>query len=227
MSRLECLGKSFTGSQKKSAEVTSSHNEKPKNIDKVGGKAGPDKLWSPPAPPCSVQVSRHKGQKSELPSGDMLNEDGRRRHDVRPEVKHHQANEGEEGDEDEDIKVPVELKMEFLRAVIKRDLKLACKLCQMTNGVSSLLNPVLIYEPENPEASNFLPLIKKKLLEEQEAKQSSEEDDDDDDDDSDDSGSDEELSHSSSGSSPSDDDDDDSEEKQVHRHKRCPSENDT
>uniref|UniRef100_A0A3Q3EGV2 Glutamate rich 2 n=1 Tax=Labrus bergylta TaxID=56723 RepID=A0A3Q3EGV2_9LABR len=146
----------------------------------------------------------------------MLNEDGRRRHDVRPEVKHHQANEGEEGDEDEDIKVPVELKMEFLRAVIKRDLKLACKLCQM----------ILIYEPENPEASNFLPLIKKKLLEEQEAKQSSEEDDDDDDD-SDDSGSDEELSHSSSGSSPSDDDDDDSEEKQVHRHKRCPSENDT
>ncbi|XP_060899707.1 glutamate-rich protein 2 [Labrus mixtus] len=153
----------------------------------------------------------------------MLSEDGRRRHDVRPEVKHHQANEGEEGDEDEDIKVPVELKMEFLRAVIKRDLKLACKLCQM----------ILIYEPENPEASNFLPLIKKKLLEEQKAKQSSEEDDDDDD--SDDSGSDEESSHSSSGSSSScsssppsdDDDDDDREEKQVHRHKRCPSENDT
>ncbi|KAM6989263.1 glutamate-rich protein 2 [Tautogolabrus adspersus] len=124
----------------------------------------------------------------------MLNEDGRRRH-VRPEVKHYLANEGEE---DDDIKVPVELKIEFLRAVMKRDLKLACKLCQM----------ILIYEPENPEASNFLPLIKKKLLEEQEAKQSSEEEEDDEDD-SDDSGSDEESSHSSSSSSSDDDDRDD------------------
>lgn len=32
-------------------------------------------------------------------------------------------------------------------------------------GDASLLSPVLIHEPDNPEASEFLPLIKKKLLE--------------------------------------------------------------
>ncbi|XP_049453280.1 glutamate-rich protein 2 isoform X2 [Epinephelus fuscoguttatus] len=123
----------------------------------------------------------------------------------------------EEDSDDEDIKAPVELIMEFLRAVMDRDFQLASKLCQM----------ILIYEPDNPEASEFLPLIHKKLLEDQEAEQSTEEDeDDDDDDDNSDSGSDEESSQSSScsssscsSSSPSDDDE---EEKQVNRHKPCP-----
>ncbi|XP_041804856.1 glutamate-rich protein 2 [Chelmon rostratus] len=57
--------------------------------------------------------------------------------------------------EDEDLKAPVELIIEFLRAVMDRDFQLASKLCQM----------ILIYEPDNPEASEFLPLIQKKLLE--------------------------------------------------------------
>lgn len=33
------------------------------------------------------------------------------------------------------------------------------------NGASSLLVPVLIYEPANPEASEFLPLLRQRLLE--------------------------------------------------------------
>ncbi|KAG7227325.1 hypothetical protein INR49_000329 [Caranx melampygus] len=132
--------------------------------------------------------------------------------------------EGEEA-EDEDLIAPVELKIEFLRAVMDKDLELAHRLCQM----------ILIHEPDNPEASGFLPLIKKKLLEEQEAEQSNEEeddeedsDDDDDDDDDNSSGSDEESSQSSScsssscsSSSPSDDDGE-KEERQVNRHKPCP-----
>ncbi|XP_076601858.1 uncharacterized protein LOC143329723 [Chaetodon auriga] len=140
----------------------------------------------------------------------------------------HEPNGGEEQSEeedaeDEDLKAPVELIMEFLRAVMDRDFQLASKLCQM----------ILIYEPDNPEASEFLPLIQKKLLEEQEAEESSEEDDEeedseDEDDDDDDSGSDEESSQSSScsssscsSSSPSDDDEEE-EEKRVNRHKPCP-----
>ncbi|XP_034744890.1 glutamate-rich protein 2 isoform X2 [Etheostoma cragini] len=122
---------------------------------------------------------------------------------------------------------PVELMMEFLRAVMDRDFQLASKLCQM----------ILIYEPDNSEASEFLPLIQKKLLEEQEAEQNTEEEEeeeedkevDEDNDDSDNSGSDEESSQGSnrsssaySSSSPSDDDD---EEKQVDGHKPCPTSN--
>ncbi|XP_035861549.1 glutamate-rich protein 2 isoform X4 [Sander lucioperca] len=141
----------------------------------------------------------------------------------------HGPNGEEEQTEEEDVgdeerKAPVELIMEFLRAVMDRDFQLASKLCQM----------ILIYEPDNPEASEFLPLIQKKLLEEQEAEQNTEEEEeeeevDEDNDDSDNSGSDEESSQSSncsssacSSSSPSDDDDDDDEEKQVDRHKPCP-----
>ncbi|XP_068594368.1 LOW QUALITY PROTEIN: glutamate-rich protein 2 [Cebidichthys violaceus] len=117
----------------------------------------------------------------------------------------------EEDVEDEDVKAPVQLITEFLRAVMDRDYQLASKLCQM----------ILIYEPDNPEASEFLPLIQRKLLEEQEAEQSTEEEEDDDED----SGSDEDSSQSSScsssccsSSSPSDDEEE--EEKQVNRTSR-------
>ncbi|XP_038607531.1 glutamate-rich protein 2 isoform X2 [Tachyglossus aculeatus] len=49
---------------------------------------------------------------------------------------------------------PLELMAEFLRAVMDQDYNLAKKLCQM----------ILIYEPENPEAKQFFPLIEEKLL---------------------------------------------------------------
>ncbi|XP_023277680.1 rRNA-processing protein EFG1-like [Seriola lalandi dorsalis] len=140
-------------------------------------------------------------------------------------VSMHEPNEEEEQTkeddaEDEDLKAPVELKIEFLGALMDKDFQLAHKLCQM----------ILIHEPDNPEASEFLPLIHKKLLEEQEAEQSNEEDDEEEDSDDDDgnSGSDEESSQSSScssssrsSSSPSDDDAE-KEEAQVNRHKPCP-----
>ncbi|XP_056246851.1 glutamate decarboxylase 1-like isoform X2 [Seriola aureovittata] len=75
-------------------------------------------------------------------------------------VSMHEPNEEEEQTkeddaEDEDLKAPVELKIEFLGALMDKDFQLAHKLCQM----------ILIHEPDNPEASEFLPLIHKKLLE--------------------------------------------------------------
>ncbi|XP_034087933.1 glutamate-rich protein 2 [Gymnodraco acuticeps] len=83
-----------------------------------------------------------------------------------------------------------------------RDLQLASKLCRM----------ILIYEPDNPEASEFLPLIQKKLSQEQETGQGTEKEDADGDNEA------EETSPSSGSSS----DDDEPEEKQVNRHKSCP-----
>ncbi|XP_026230830.1 putative uncharacterized protein YGR160W [Anabas testudineus] len=141
----------------------------------------------------------------------------------------HEVNEEEEQTdkediEDEDLKAPVELIIEFLRAIMDKDFQLASKLCQM----------ILIYEPHNLDASEFLPLIRKQLQKEQEEESSEDDDDDDDDDedddddddeddndnddDSEDTESDEESSDSSSSSSSScssssSSDDDEEEEK--------------
>ncbi|XP_070587834.1 glutamate-rich protein 2 isoform X1 [Erythrolamprus reginae] len=49
---------------------------------------------------------------------------------------------------------PLQLMGEFLKAIMERKYHIAKKLCQM----------ILIYEPSNPEANQFLPLIEKKLL---------------------------------------------------------------
>lgn len=129
---------------------------------------------------------------------------------LKPKVKEDEDQTDEEDVDNEDLKAPAGLLIKFLRALKDKDLQLAVKLCQM----------ILIYEPDNPEASEFLPLIQKKLLEEQETESSSEEDDeeesDDDDDDDTDSGSDEDSSHSL------DDDDDAEKENQDNRHKPCP-----
>ncbi|XP_071348066.1 glutamate-rich protein 2 [Trachinotus anak] len=271
MSRLECLGKSSSGSQKQLAvEVTSAHAETHKPSGTMGKKTITDKLRrSLPARtlPCSVQVSGQEAQKARSPSGGVLNtaecapkestnitlrveepaastaapdevlklkdlgntgtsdsaETGGRTYAPPPvePVSTHELNEEEEQTEEEDAEdeeAPVELKIEFLRALMDRDFQLAQKLCQM----------ILIHEPDNPEASEFLPLIQRKLLEEQEAEQSNEEDEEEEDDSDDDSGSDEDSSQSSSGSSSScsssspSDDDGEKEETQVNRHKPCP-----
>uniref|UniRef100_A0A4X1VHZ6 Glutamate rich 2 n=2 Tax=Sus scrofa TaxID=9823 RepID=A0A4X1VHZ6_PIG len=63
------------------------------------------------------------------------------------------------------IHAPLELMTEFLRAEMGQDYHLAKKLCQM----------ILIYEPENPEAKEFLSLIEEMLL--MEKAQNLEEDD--------------------------------------------------
>ncbi|XP_006003036.2 glutamate-rich protein 2 [Latimeria chalumnae] len=62
--------------------------------------------------------------------------------------------EEETSEEEEDRRAPIELLGEFLKAIMDQDYKLASKLCQM----------ILIYEPENPEAKQFIPLIEEKLL---------------------------------------------------------------
>ncbi|XP_056277748.1 glutamate-rich protein 2 isoform X2 [Pseudoliparis swirei] len=121
----------------------------------------------------------------------------------------------EEDVEGEDVTAPVELLMEFLGAAVGRDYRLASTLCRM----------ILVYEPDNPEASEFLPLIQRKLLEEQEAQRSTEEEEDDDDEEEErDSGSIEEssqISSRSSSSCSSSASDDDDEEKQRDGHKPC------
>ncbi|XP_013131871.1 glutamate-rich protein 2 isoform X2 [Oreochromis niloticus] len=111
-------------------------------------------------------------------------------------AKEDKAQTEEENAKCEDLKAPVGLLMKFLRALKDKYFKLAVKLCHM----------ILIYEPDNPEASEFLPLIQKKLLEEQDAERSNEEESDEEEDDID-SGSDEDSSHSSSCSSSSASDD--------------------
>ncbi|KAJ8351969.1 hypothetical protein SKAU_G00234450, partial [Synaphobranchus kaupii] len=62
----------------------------------------------------------------------------------------------EEGEvsEDEEHRAPIQLFAEFLKSVMDKDFILAKKLCQM----------ILIYEPDNPEAKQFIPLIEEKLL---------------------------------------------------------------
>nr|XP_020479718.1 uncharacterized protein LOC109974055 isoform X3 [Monopterus albus] len=190
MSRLQCLGTSSTGSQKQPAvEITPPHAETHKPNDPVGGKTVTDKTCrSVPAhaPPCSVQDSEPENR-------NVLNTEGgpiQAPPPIEPLPMHKANMEDEQAEEedDEDRKAPVELLVEFLQAVKDRDLQLASKQCQM----------ILFYEPDHPEASQFLPLIQKKLLEEQEAEENTEEEEDGDADDSDDSRSDEESSLSSS-----------------------------
>ncbi|XP_062260987.1 glutamate-rich protein 2 [Platichthys flesus] len=108
------------------------------------------------------------------------------------EVKEEEGQREEDDAQDEDLAAPLGLKLKFLRAVVDRELPLAHKLCQL----------ILIYEPDHPEASEFLSLIQKKLLEEQEEEESKEEDEEEDDLSDDDE-------DSSSSSSDDDDDDDD------------------
>ncbi|KAK1166122.1 glutamate-rich protein 2 isoform X2 [Acipenser oxyrinchus oxyrinchus] len=62
--------------------------------------------------------------------------------------------EDEAQSEDEDNKAPIQLLGEFLQSIMEQNYTLASKLCQM----------ILIYEPDNPEAKQFIPLIEEKLL---------------------------------------------------------------
>ncbi|KAM5151601.1 glutamate-rich protein 2 isoform 2-T2 [Mantella aurantiaca] len=85
------------------------------------------------------------------------------------------SDEDEDESDDEKPAAPIELLSEFIKAVMDEDYKLAWKLCQM----------ILIYEPENPEATEFSPLIQKML--QNEADHVSDEEDSDDTDEDDDS----------------------------------------
>ncbi|XP_035264792.1 glutamate-rich protein 2 isoform X2 [Anguilla anguilla] len=110
----------------------------------------------------------------------------------------------EEGEisEDEEHRAPIELFAEFLKSVMDKDYILAKKLCQM----------ILIYEPDNPEAKQFIPLIEEKLLLGQEDDESS----NDTEDSSDSSDSEGESTSSSDSSSSSE------QEGKKKKHKLCP-----
>ncbi|XP_024262232.1 glutamate-rich protein 2 isoform X7 [Oncorhynchus tshawytscha] len=82
---------------------------------------------------------------------------------------------------------------------------------------------VLVYEPNNPEAKQFIPLIQERLEREQEEKSQDDDDACSDSGDEDDSGSDQDSPQSSdSSSSSSSSSSSDEEEEQERRHKPCP-----
>ncbi|XP_060137186.1 glutamate-rich protein 2 isoform X2 [Zootoca vivipara] len=94
-----------------------------------------------------------------LPSGEVSTE--KPREDVAKENADKKTPESseDENNEQSDYEVekriaPLQLMGEFLKAIMEQKYSLAKKLCQM----------ILIYEPENPEALQFLPLIEKKLV---------------------------------------------------------------
>ncbi|XP_024262225.1 glutamate-rich protein 2 isoform X2 [Oncorhynchus tshawytscha] len=116
-------------------------------------------------------------------------------------------------DEEEGYRAPLELMAEFLKSVMEKDFVLAEKLCQM----------ILVYEPNNPEAKQFIPLIQERLEREQEEKSQDDDDACSDSGDEDDSGSDQDSPQSSdSSSSSSSSSSSDEEEEQERRHKPCP-----
>lgn len=111
------------------------------------------------------------------------------------------SDDDDSGQENDDRKktAPLELMGEFLKAIMEEKYSLAKKLCQM----------ILIYEPENPEAKQFIPLIEHKLLLEsklpEEDEESSEESSDDSEEDT--STTDSSETDSEEGSKDSDDND--------------------
>nr|XP_055069170.1 glutamate-rich protein 2 isoform X3 [Misgurnus anguillicaudatus] len=112
-----------------------------------------------------------------------------------PRVEEREEEESEEHETAEGH-VPLELFAEFLQAVMTKNYQLAKKLCQM----------ILIYEPQNSEAKNFLPLIEEKLLIETEEGLKNNDDesdtsDDDDDEEEDDSSDDEDVDDNESSDS--------------------------
>lgn len=88
----------------------------------------------------------------------------------------------EDESDDENGRAPIELLGEFISAVMAEDYQVAQKLCQM----------ILIYEPENPEAKQFSPLIEEML--QVELQQSSEDEDSEDSDEETDEETDEDTS---------------------------------
>ncbi|KAK3745359.1 hypothetical protein RRG08_064683 [Elysia crispata] len=116
----------------------------------------------------------------------------------------HNYEDGDDDDDEEDSdneerKAPNELLMEFVECLMKKDYKNAEKLCKM----------ILLYEPTNPEALNFQPVIEEKLKLEAEAQEGDEDEDEDNSEDEDDDDDDEEDEDDDSSSDDSDDDDDD------------------
>lgn len=115
----------------------------------------------------------------------------------------------DDSDDDDEVveprKAPTELLMEFVDCLMKKDFQNADKLCKM----------ILLYEPDNPEALSFKPLIEEKIqLDEAAALEDSDDDDSDDsDEDSDDDDSDD--SDESTDDSEEEEEDDDNKKKEI------------
>ncbi|XP_044160880.1 glutamate-rich protein 2 [Bufo gargarizans] len=107
--------------------------------------------------------------------------------------EHLEESSDEDESDDETGRAPIELLAEFIGAVMNEDYQVAQKLCQM----------ILLYEPENPEAKQFSPLIEEMLQIEQQ--QSSEDEDSEDSEEETDEETDEDTSDT-------DDDEDDNDE---------------
>ncbi|CAF0979240.1 unnamed protein product [Adineta ricciae] len=105
-------------------------------------------------------------------------------------------------DDDEPIRAPMQLKIEFINSIMFRQWELAKKLCQF----------MLMYEPDNAEAQQFAPLIDYMLAHEQSSSSSSSDDDDTSDDDGD--GDDSSATGDSSSSTSSDNDDEEEQQQQ-------------
>ncbi|XP_069841245.1 glutamate-rich protein 2 isoform X1 [Dendropsophus ebraccatus] len=88
----------------------------------------------------------------------------------------------EDESDDETVRAPIQLLAEFITAIMEEDYQVAQKLCKM----------ILIYEPENPEAKRFSPLIEEMLQIEQQ--ESSEDEDSEDSDEETDEETDEDTS---------------------------------
>ncbi|XP_073401945.1 glutamate-rich protein 2 isoform X2 [Dendrobates tinctorius] len=105
----------------------------------------------------------------------------------------------EEDESDDDAgRAPIELLAEFIGAVMSEDYQVAQKLCQM----------ILLYEPDNPEATQFSHLIEEMLKIEQELSSDDEDSED----------SDEETDEETDEEDPSDTDDDDDNEDEEENH---------
>ncbi|KAL4636178.1 glutamate-rich protein 2 [Arapaima gigas] len=98
--------------------------------------------------------SKHTGSKNECTHADTLQLEMERC-----------PTEQEEDCEKEPPRAPFQLFAEFLKSVMGKDYTQAHELCRS----------ILIYEPENPEAKQFIPLIEEKLKMEQEDGQQEEE----------------------------------------------------
>ncbi|XP_051563230.1 glutamate-rich protein 2-like isoform X2 [Myxocyprinus asiaticus] len=127
-----------------------------------------------------VQLGSEQGLQIQTPQA-VLSENDQDPHEAQGEDEECEEAENETSEGH----VPLELFAEFLQAVMTKNYQLAKKLCQM----------ILIYEPQNSEAKNFLPLIEEKLLIEAEEESDNDNDESDefdtsDDDDEEDDGSD-------------------------------------
>ncbi|GFO20388.1 glutamate-rich protein 2 [Plakobranchus ocellatus] len=157
--------------------------------------------------PLSRADSREKLQQAEEKVAN--NPAARLAHDDNEEEEDDDDDDDDEDDssEEEERKAPNELLIEFVECLMKKDYENAQKLCKM----------ILLYEPTNPEALKFQPVIEEKLRLDAEAEEeadSNEDDgnDEDEEDDEDDEDDDDSSSNEDEDSDDSDDDDDDDDE---------------